>query len=358
MARRRRSPTSALLRAFFPPPRPIRKKATRNKTAVADRPTVRRIAVSRPHHIGRPGPGSGSWLSARYSGPTGIRPYFLYVPSGLDSATAVPLLVALHGCDQDAAEFAATTRLNLLADRHQFVVAYPQQRKSDNAHRCWNWFRPTHQERGLGEPAIVAGIVGQVTGQAAGWSIDASRVYVLGLSAGGAMAVILAATYPEIFAAVGVHSAPPYRAASTVLNASRAMAGLTGPPSSPHPASTPMPPLVIFHGTRDRVVSSVNAERLAVQWLAHNAVQPEQPRATRIGDSRTYVGSASGSAGGRRAYEVRRWYGPGGRKMLEVWAVEGLGHAWSGGTPHGSYSDPRGPRASTEMWRFLAGHHN
>jgi poly(hydroxyalkanoate) depolymerase family esterase len=345
-----------MLRAFFPPPRPVRKKVTRRKPAANRRP-VRGIAVRTPDHAGTSRSGSGRWLSARYSGPAGVRPYFLYVPGDLDSAAAVPLLVALHGCDQDAAEFAATTRFNLLADRGKFVVAYPQQRKSDNAHRCWNWFRPNHQERGLGEPAILAGIVGQVMEHTAGWTIDASRVYVLGLSAGGAMAAVLAATYPELFAAVGVHSAPPYRAASTVLNASRAMAGLTGPPSAPRPGSTSMPPLVIFHGTRDHVVSSVNAERLAVQWLAHNSVRPDQPRSTQIGDSRTYVGSASGSAGGRRAFKVERWYGPRGRKMLEMWTVEGLGHAWSGGTPHGSYSDPRGPRASTEMWRFLAGHH-
>src|SRR6195952_939481 len=278
MVRRRRSPSAALLRAFFPPPRPVRKKATRSKAAVAGRRPVRQRAVSERGAIGKPYLGSGTWLAATYSGPQGTRPYFLYVPIGLDRAAAVPLLVAVHVCDQDAAEFAATTRLNLLADRHKFVVAYPQQRRVDNAQGCWNWFRPNHQERGLGEPAILAGIVGRIIGQPAGWTIDASRVYVVGLSAGGAMAAILAAPYPELFAAVGVHSAPPYRAASTVLNASRAMAGLSGPPSAPRPASAPMPPLVIFHGTRDHVVSSVNAERLAVQWLGDNSVRPDHPR--------------------------------------------------------------------------------
>ena len=355
MARRRRSSSAALLRALFPPPRRVRKKATRSKPATVKPRPVRQIAVSEPLGPG----GSGSWLSARYSGPAGARPYFVYIPKGLRRSTAVPLLVALHGCDQDAADFAATTRLNQLADRHGFVVAYPQQRKSDNAQRCWNWFRPKHQERGLGEPAVLAGIVARVAGETARWTIDVSRVYVLGLSAGGAMAAVLAATYPELFAAVGVHSAPPYRAASMVLNASRAMAGLSSPPPAPGPAAVPMPPLVVFHGTRDRVVSSVNAQRLAAQWLAYNTLQSEEAKSTKLERKRMYDGrgSSSGSASGRRPYQVERWYGPSGRKMLEVWTVEGLGHAWCGGRANGSYSDPRGPRASTEMWRFLARHH-
>ncbi len=304
------------------------------------------------------------WRHGRFTGAAGSRSYRLYVPRGIRSTARVPLLVALHGCRQDGLDFATGTRFNDLADRHQFVVVYPQQGRTHNGQRCWNWFRPAHQNRAAGEPAILAGIVRKVVNEATPWRIDPSRIYVAGISAGGAMAVVLAATYPELFAAVGVHSAPPYRSASGPVNALAAMRGASAPPAEEHGLWGPMPPMLIFQGTADGTVRSINAQRVAEQWMAFrtrpavggpilSGARPTAP----VGPPRTSATAPARpvSARSRRGYRVSRWYS-GGRKVLEVWLVEGLGHAWSGGSADGSYSDPRGPRASTEMWKFFAAH--
>ncbi len=362
MPRRKRSPTTSLIRAFFPPPRRTRKKVSRTKTATAKRPARAAVPLAKASGAAkttRSPLGAGTWRSCRYAGTAGTRRYYLYIPPGLGKSTPVPLLVALHGCGQDAGEFAASTRFNLLADAHQFVIAYPEQPMTHNAQRCWNWFRPAHQQRGSGEPAILAGIVARILQQPEKWQIDADRVYVMGLSAGGGMSAVLAATYPDVFAACGIHSAPPYRAAATAINAARAMTGFGRPPPAPDPAAQAMPPLVIFHGTGDHIVSSVNAHRLVEQWLAHYSVDASRspsdpPLRTRTAASRPASPRTKTS---RRGYQVQRWYGAGGRKMLELWIVDGLGHAWSGGVSEASYSDPRGPRASTEMWKFLSAQH-
>ena len=291
---------------------------------------------------------ANQWRAEQYSGAAGSRAYFLHVPPGLARDAEVPLVLALHGCGQTAEEFAEATRWNALADRYGFVVAYPQQTATHHAQRCWNWFRARHQQRGQGEPAILAGIVAQIGLHRHGWHIDSSRVYVVGLSAGGAMALILAATYPEQFAAVGVHSAPPYASATNTVSALRAMAARTPPAPS---LITPLPPLIVFQGTTDNVVNADNATRIADQWLAARAQDELRHRYVRM------PADVARTATSRRSAQIRRWYAPDGRRKLEVWSVDGLGHAWSGGTAKGSYSDPRGPRASTEMWRFLSGQH-
>ena len=288
------------------------------------------------------------WRAEWYSGPAGSRAFFLHVPPGLARDAEVPLVLALHGCDQTAEDFAEATRWNALADRYGFVVAYPQQTAAHHAQRCWNWFRARHQQRGQGEPAILAGILAQIRQHHRGWHIDSSRVYVVGLSAGGAMALILAATYPERFAGVGVHSAPPYASATSTVSALRAMAARTPPAPS---LNSPLPPLIVFQGTADNLVNADNATRVADQWLAARPGEELRHRQVRM------PASLLRTATSRRSAEIRRWYAPDGRRKLEVWSVDGLGHAWSGGTAKGSYSDPRGPRASTEMWRFLSGQH-
>ena len=291
--------------------------------------------------------------ASRYSGEAGGRAFLLHVPPGLARGAQVPLVLALHGCDQTAAEFAEATRWNALADTHHFVVAYPQQTATHHAQRCWNWFRTSHQHRGAGEPAILTGILAQIAGTGRTFSIDRSRVYVTGLSAGGAMALVLAATYPEQFAAVGVHSAPAYGTATNAVTALRAMSGRVAPPAPP-PGAAPMPPLIVFQGTADSVVGAVNSDRVADQWLAYRAQDagagPLRERSVRM------PAAPQRTSTGKRGAEIRRWSGPKGRPVLEVWRVDGLGHAWSGGTASGSYSDRRGPRASTQMWRFFAGH--
>ncbi len=291
-------------------------------------------------------------------GAAGSRSYRVYVPLGLRRTSWAPLLIALHGCGQTGVDFASGTRFNDLADKHRFVVVYPEQAVTHNGQRCWNWFRPGHQSRGAGEPAILAGIVRAVVAETNEWRIDPERIYVAGISAGGAMAVVLAATYPELFAAVGIHSAPPYRSASGPTEALSAMRGITeASPVGPEP-SISMPPMVIFHGTADGTVRPVNGQRLADQWLSFRRTATGaattgppvgRPRITAVAATRPTT------ARSRRAHQVTRWYA-GGRKVLELWSIQGLGHGWSGGSAEGSYSDPRGPRASTEMWKFFAAH--
>jgi len=324
-------------------------KPVSGKTArkVSTRPaTARKPATPTPSATGK-----GSWRQARFTGAAGNRAYRVYVPTGLGRTGKVPLLLALHGCGQNALDFAAGTRFNDLADKHKFVVIYPEQGVTHNGQRCWNWFRSGHQFRAQGEPAILAGIVRRVSQDTAKWRIDTERIYVAGISAGGAMAIVLAATYPELFAAVGVHSAPPYRSASGPVDALAAMQGRTLQPHMENAATAAMPPMIIFQGSSDSTVRSVNAQRIADQWVAfhdHDSTEAlGRPRSASTAPGRP------GSARSRRGYRVSRWYS-GGRKVLEVWLVSGLGHAWSGGSPKGSYSDSRGPRATTEMWKFFS----
>ncbi len=362
-----------MFQAFLPPV--ARKKRRRPAPAAVARPRSLRSAPlgtpSRPAASRAPaGIGKGSWRHGRFTGAAGSRAYRLYVPRGIRRSATAPLLVALHGCGQDGLDFAAGTRFNDLADRHQFVVVYPEQSSTHNGQRCWNWFRPAHQSRGAGEPAIIAGIVRKVVQEASPWRIDPSRIYVTGISAGGAMAVVLAATYPELFAAVGVHSAPPYRSASGPANALAAMRGAGTLAASEHGPLQPMPPMVVFQGTSDSTVRSTNGQRVADQWLECRTARGWDGGGLGVGRPDAPVGALSPvgpprtttalpvrpiSARSRRGYRVSRWYA-GGRKVLELWLVEGLGHAWSGGSAAGSYSDLRGPRASTEMWKFFASH--
>ncbi len=263
----------------------------------------------------------------------------------------MPLVVLLHGCNQTSEQFVAATRFTQLADRHGFLLAAPRQTRGHQAGGCWRWYESGHQGRGAGEPAILAGITADVLAEPARWRVDPSRVYVAGISAGGAMALILGATYPDVVAAVGVHSAPAYRSASSGRSALGAMRG-RGTPTPPHIGAR-MPPMIVFQGTSDAVVSERSGGQVAEQWLAYDTARSAGARdPLRITRSRA---AEKRSADGRR-YTVTRWYSARGRKQLEYWRVEGLGHAWSGGLADGSYSDPRGPRASTAMWQFFASH--
>jgi poly(hydroxyalkanoate) depolymerase family esterase len=245
----------------------------------------------------------------------------------------------LHGCDQEAEEFADATRFTAVADRHGIVLVAPEQTFRHHPNRCWRWYEARNQERGRGEPAALAEVAAAMVDERARWRIDPRRVYVAGLSAGGAMALVLAATYPDVFAGVGVHSAPPYRSASGAAGAFAAMAA-RGVVPDPRPGAPPLPPAVIVQGTADRAVAPANGTRIAAQWLAFNGAGPLRSRITM----------------GELGVRTTRWYERRGRAVLQLWLVDGLGHAWSGGRPGGSYSDPAGPRAATLMWRFLRGH--
>lgn len=276
---------------------------------------------------------TGRVLSRTYAGPAGARRYRLYLPPGAPAGR--PLLVVLHGCTQTPEDIATGTRYDRLADARGVVVAYPEQPASEHPQRCWRWYEPAHQSRGAGEPAIIAGIAAEVTAE---FGTAPTRTYLTGISAGGAMALLVAIAYPERFAAVGSHSGVPPAVADTLPEALALMQGRGGPPPALRP---PPPPAVVFHGEADAVVRPVNAEWIAAQW--GDGIVAEAPAAD------------SGTAGGRE-FHRRRWRDAGGRLRLEVWTVAGLGHALSGGDPAGTFSDPLGPDAAAAMLDFLLLH--
>ena len=277
------------------------------------------------------------------------RRVLVHEPRDLEPGAAVPLVCMLHGCTQDAASFAAATRMNETADRHGFIAVYPQQDRGDNQQGCWNWFLSEHQERDTGEPAWIAALVRELLGTTSAWSIDPSRIFVVGLSAGGAMAAILAAAHADLFAAVAVHSGLAHGSATDLKGAFAAMAhGAAGRGARARP-DRPTPSIVI-HGTADRTVAVANAEHVLAQ--AMNANRLAAPETCDL-DVHRPTTSSRGQIDGGHAYTRARWTDRRGALMHELLKVDGLGHAWSGGAAGGSYTDPRGPNASEAIWRFF-----
>ena len=274
-----------------------------------------------------PGP-AGQFVSGTHTEAAGTREYKLYMPPE-SAGQALPLIVMLHGCTQNPDDFAAGTGMNEAALQRGFYVLYPAQTQHANASRCWNWFKHNHQKRGRGEPAILAGMTRDVMSR---YPIDPQRVYVAGLSAGGAMAAILGDAYPDLFAAVGVHSGLPTGSATNVQGALSVMKTGAAVPAR----STASPPTIVFHGDQDATVHPANGEQVVA--ASAGASQPERHRA-RSDNGRDYT---------RRIYKEA-----GGRVVAEHWAVHGAGHAWSGGSARGSYTDAKGPDASEEMLRFF-----
>jgi poly(hydroxyalkanoate) depolymerase family esterase len=304
------------------------------------------------------GPADGQFLKGSFIAPAGTRAYWLYVPSAY-AGQPLPLVVMLHGCKQNPEDFAAGTRMNAEAEQQDCFVLYPAQAKSANGAHCWNWFQGGDQRRGRGEPAIIAGMTQDIMRQ---YQIDPRRVYVAGLSAGGAMAAILAATYPELYAALGIHSGLPYGAAHDVQSAFAAMkhgSAKAGVPMTRNPAPAVVEhavPIIVFHGDRDATVHPANGDQALAQFMAVAPRSVEsgtdddsglesqvQPRPTR----------EQGQVPNGRSYTRTVHRDANGSVIAEHWRVHGAGHAWAGGSREGSYTDPKGPSATREMLRFF-----
>lgn len=287
-------------------------------------------------HAAPPIPKGARFETRSFHNEVGSRRYKLYVPSGYKPGRPLPLVMMLHGCTQSPDDFAAGTRMNELAEEQGFLVAYPEQTKSANASKCWNWFSAGDQQRERGEPSLIAGITRQIMAE---WPVDPRRVYVAGLSAGGAAAAIMGATYPDLYAAVGVHSGLACGAARDVASAFTAMRQ-GGTPAHRGGPARPIP-TIVFHGDRDATVNPVNGDQVVSQSKAGTALTRH---------------STKGRSAGGIAYTRTVESDAGGRPMIEQWLLHGAGHAWSGGSAAGSYTDPRGPDASREMARFFLQH--
>ncbi len=273
-------------------------------------------------------PAQGSFTLRHFANAAGSRRYMIYAPS-LPSAQPMPLIVMLHGCKQNPNDFAAGTRMNQLADQHGFLVAYPEQTRPANSGNCWNWFDARHQVRDGGEPEVLAGIVGDVGTL---YRVDAKRVFVAGLSAGAAMAVILGATHGDVFAAVGAHSGLPLGAAKDVASAFAAMRG--GAPVKDRATRAVPMPTIVFHGDQDHTVVTANGSAIVAQAVAAY-VHPLKETTAASNSTRTVYRDGDGHV------------------LVEDWLVHGGGHAWSGGSAAGSFTQPSGPDASAEMVRFF-----
>lgn len=287
-----------------------------DETAPAPRRRLRNPLRRRLPPRPKPQPVPADMPRLRYDGPHGARDYLLFAPAKPNRKPA--LIVMLHGCTQDAEDFANGTAMNIVAGKRGFHVIYPEQTPSANAMRCWNWFRPRNQVADQGEAAMLAGLIEDAKAQA---GIDDADIFVAGISAGGAMAATLAEAFPGMVVAAGIHSGLPAAAASTVSGAIDAMK------SGAKPGTDSGVPMIVFHGEDDEVVHPANGRAVA----AH------------IGKGASYRGRQADG----HAWRCRK--GPGG----EYWRVTGLGHAWSGGRAGFTHTDPQGPDASTEMVRFF-----
>jgi poly(hydroxyalkanoate) depolymerase family esterase len=280
------------------------------------------------------------FLPRSFKNAAGTRAYKLYVPS-THRGEPSPLIVMLHACTQSVDDFSRGTGMNVLAEEQTFLVAYPEQSIDANASKCWNWFNRRDQQRDLGEPSIIAGITRAITQE---YAVDPKRVYIAGLSAGGAEAAVLAATYPDIYAALGVHSGVVYGLANDSASALAAMNGGSGEVrtnGSARPGDHERRvPTIVFHGDRDTTVHPRNADRFAAHVPATDCAKHVE----------------SGRVPGGRAFTRTTYTDASGQDVLELWLIHGAGHAWSGGSSAGSFTDPQGPDASREMVRFFLGH--
>jgi poly(hydroxyalkanoate) depolymerase family esterase len=290
-------------------------------------------------------PDSGQFVTREIQTDAGPRRYKLYIPSSYNGSSSMPLVVVLHGCTQDPDNVARGTRFNAVAEESKVLVAYPEQPTAFNGLKCWNWFDAAHQKRDQGEPALIAGITRQVMKD---MNVDSHRVYIVGLSAGAAMALTVSYAYPEIFAAMGLHSGIPYGVATSTPEAIRRM-GIGASDPVDYAAAvvlgmgTNKPiPAIVFQGKSDKTVNPVNADNIVAQLTTGFAQSALKPRT-----------ESSGLTTKGYHYTKRVFGSP---PLIEQWSVDELGHAWSGGSREGTYTDEHGPDATREIMRFLLEH--
>jgi len=289
-------------------------------------------------HPHPPVPDGAAYLTRSFSCAAGSRDYKLYAPSSIQEKP--PLIVMLHGCTQNADDFAVGTRMNQLAEEGGFIVLYPEQSAGANGSMCWNWFNRAHQTRDVGEPSIIASLTQSVIEE---FGVDADRVFVAGLSAGGAMAAVLGETYPDLYAAMGVHSGLAFGVAADVVSAFAAMRGHVNVAQNDQPkarsGSDSAVRAIIFHGAADQTVHPSNGGMI---FSDARSGLPGRMRLIEEDDKQ-----------GGRTFRRTLMVDLKDHACVEHWEIEGLGHAWSGGDPKGSYADPHGPDASREMLRFF-----
>ena len=301
----------------------------------------------------------GHWVSGEFANAAGTRKYRLYLPAGYDTARKHMLVVLLHGCTQDAADIARGTRIAEHADRDGFIALLPEQPEGANAKKCWNWYDPAHQSRDAGEPSLIAGMTAKVTGD---YAVDPDRVHLAGISAGAGMAALVAVAYPETYASVAFHSGIAWKAATNVMAALGVMA--KGPSAAEADALGAQAaaamgmrkraiPALVIHGGSDKVVNPANAAALARQWTRMNAsvrASDDQSIALQAGaESNDRSGETSGY------HWTRASFGAGSEVVDELIVAE-LGHAWSGGSTTGTFTDEHGPDATAEMIAFFRAH--
>jgi poly(hydroxyalkanoate) depolymerase family esterase len=297
------------------------------------RGVIKRAPLSTPDIV----PEGARFIEGTFSNPAGSRAYKLFIPSR-HQGQPLPLVVMLHGCTQSPDDFAAGTRMNFIAEEQTCFVVYPAQRSEANQAKCWNWFRTADQQRGRGEPSLIAGITRQIMRD---YSVDPKRVYVGGLSAGAAAAAIMGATYSDLYAAIGVHSGLACGTASDLPSAFVAMRQGGGSDDRVILGDEPLVPTIVFHGDRDVTVHPSNGDQILEQSMRSTTTQKKVHR---------------GRVPGGHAYTRTIFADASGLGIFEHWNIHEAGHAWSGGSPAGSYTDQRGPNATREMLRFFLEH--
>ena len=338
--------TAAIQRALrrAPPPAPVERKPDEcppiegeYRVMDVDAPVIAALKADAERQA--------RFIEGSFTNHAGTRRYKLYIPSTYRDK-AVPMVVMLHGCKQNPDDFAAGTRMNEAAESAGCLVLYPAQANRANPSRCWNWFKRSDQQRQDGEPALIAGMTQFVMNT---YCVDKRRVNVAGLSAGGAMAAVMAQTHPELYAAVCVHSGIAYAIAQDLPSALRAMRGPVSPGTATASAFAPPIPTIVFHGDGDKVVHPSNADHVVAQSTGnrrHDGGNAESSNDVTVTVTR-------GRVPGGHAYTCERHRDTSGRVVLENWIIHEGGHAWSGGSANGSFTDPRGPDATREMMRFF-----